>query len=328
MIKRFTALLMTVAFALTMSGCSILFPKSSSLYSYEATGKGNGGNKAYTGTTVFDPSYYPYYGMLGPGAKDAYSMIYDGIAAGETNIKLAGGMSADDVKEAFNMVLLDHPELFWVRTDFNYSYVEVTGAVTSAQFNFYDFASTPEKLAKAKRDFESAAGAIIAGAKRYDTAVEKELYIHDAINNSCEYDAGAQYSQSAYSALVTHRSVCAGYARAFQYIMQKSGIPCFYCMGSADGVAVAAAGGTETSHSWNIVRTGHTYCNIDCMWDDSVSNAYGRNQYPFFNLSDREFLYHTRTGQSVNLPACNDDSQSYSKLFGNTVEVKDLVFKK
>ena len=70
MMKRFAAVLMTLALALTMSGCSILFPRSS-LYSYEATGKGNAGNKAYTGTTVFDPSYYPYYSMLGSGAKDA-----------------------------------------------------------------------------------------------------------------------------------------------------------------------------------------------------------------------------------------------------------------
>ncbi|MBO4449014.1 MAG: hypothetical protein J5777_00345 [Clostridiales bacterium] len=325
--KRFAAVLMTLALALTMSGCSILFPKSS-LYSYEATGNGNGGNKAYTGTTVFDPSYYPYYKMLGPGGQDAYAMIYDGLAAGETSIKLKGGMSAQDVQDAFNMVLLDHPELFWVRTDFNYAYVKVTGAVTSAQFNFYDFASTPEALAKAKREFEQAAGAIINGAKRYETAAEKEVYIHDAINSACEFDANAPYSQSAYSALVKGRSVCAGYARAFQYIMQKTGIPCYYCAGTADGEAAAANGGLETSHSWNIVRTGHTYCNIDCMWDDSVSNAYGRKQYPFFNLSDREFKYHTRTGQSVNLPACNDDSQSYSKRFGNTVEVKDLIFKK
>ena len=318
---------MTVVLALTMPGCSFL-SKNPSLYSIQTTGKGGSTKRAYTGTSVFDPSYYPYFSMLGPGAQDAYSMIYDGLAAGETNIKLTGGMSTQDVKDAFNMVLLDHPELFWVRTDFNYSYVEVTGAVTSAQFNFYDFASTPERLANAKREFEAAANAIITGAKQYNTAVEKELYIHDAINNLCEFDVNAQYSQSAYSALITGRSVCAGYSRAFQYIMQKSGIPCFYCMGTADGDAVAATGGNETSHSWNIVRTGITYCNVDCMWDDSVSNAYGKKQYPFFNLSDKEFKYHTRTGQSVNLPSCNDDSQSYSKLFGKTVEVKDLIFKK
>lgn len=323
MIRRLTAILMTAALILTMSGCGFLFNDRPKL---DQTGGGK--TPGYTGNTVFDPSYYPYYQMLGSGAKDAYAMIYDGLASGQTNIKLGGGMSPQDVKDAFNMVLLDHPELFWVRTDFNYSYIKVTGAVTSAQFNFYDFASTPEGLANAKREFDAAAGAILAGARQYNTAVEKELYIHDALNGTAEFNVSAKYSQSAYSALVLHSSVCAGYARAFQYLMQKSGIPCFYCMGTADGDAVAATGGDDTSHSWNIVRTGHTYCNVDCMWDDSVSNAYGKNQYPFFNLADKDFLYHTRTGQSVNLPSCNDENQSYSKLFGKTVEVKDLVFKK
>ena len=99
-------------------------------------------------------------------------------------------------------------------------------------------------------------------------------------------------------------------------------------MGTADNEVVAATGGTETSHSWNIVRTGISYCNVDVMWDDSVSNAYGRKQYPFFNLSDKDFKYHTRTGSSVNLPLCNDETQSYKVLFGDTVEVKDLIFKK
>lgn len=327
MLKRLATAILTVSLVLTMSGCGFLVPGKRSLYSIETTGKG-GGKSAYTGKSTFDPSYYPYFSMLSQTAKDAYSMIYDGLAAGETNIKLTGGVSAQDVKDAFNMVLLDHPELFWVRTDFNYSYVEVTGAVTSAQFNFYDFASTPESLARAKQQFDAAANAILSGAKQYNTATEKELYIHDAINASCEFNVNAKYSQSAYSALVTHSSVCAGYARAFQYLMQKSGIPCFYCMGTADGDAVAATGGNETSHSWNIVRTGVSYCNVDCMWDDSVGAAYGRTQYPFFNIADKDFLYHTRTGQSVNLPSCNDTTKSYKALFGDTVEAKDLVFKK
>ena len=323
--KRLAALILTAALAFGMSGCFMVAVPKTSL---SQTGKGYEGRSAYTGTSVFDPVYYPYYSMLNQNAKDAYAMIYDGLSAGQTNVKLTGGMTAQDVTDAFNMVLLDHPELFWVRTDFNYSYMEVTGAVTSATFNFYDFASTPERLAKAKQEFDSAAEAIIAGARGYSTAAEKELYVHDAINSTCEFNSAAQYSQSAYSALVTHSSVCAGYSRAFQYVMQKSGIPCYYCMGTADGEAVAATGGTETSHSWNIVRTGVTYCNVDCMWDDSVSKAYGKNEYPFFNLADKDFKFHTRTGQSVNLPACNDTTQSYKAKFGDTIEAKDLVFKK
>lgn len=323
--KRITAIFLTVALAFSMSGCFAAPVPKTSLYQ---TGSGREGKSAYTGKSTFDPVYYPYYSMLNQNAKDAYAMIYDGLSSGQTNIKLSGGMTSKDVTDAFNMVLLDHPELFWVRTDFNYSYMEITGAVTSATFNFYDFASTPASLSKAKQDFEKAANAIIAGAKKFRTAAEKELYIHDEINKSAEFDSTAKYSQSAYSALVTHRSVCAGYARAFQYLMQKSGIPCYYCAGTADGEAVAATGGTETSHSWNIVRTGVSYCNVDCMWDDSVSDAYGKNQYPFFNISDKEFRYHTRTGMSVNLPACNDSTQSYKAKFGDTIEAKDLIFKK
>ena len=328
MLKRLTAALMTFVLILAVSGCFFTTSGGSPLYQIETTGKGRGGNSAYTGKTTFDPSYYPYFSMLGPVAQDAYCMIYDGLNAGETEIKLTGGVSAQDVKDAFNTLLLDHPELFWVRTDFNYSYVEVTGAVTSAQFYFYDFASTPEKLEQAKKDFDAACNVIIRGADQFNTAVEKELYVHDAINQTCGFNANARYSQSAYSALVLHSSVCAGYARAFQYLMHKMGIPCYYCTGTADAEVVAATGGTETSHSWNIVRTGVTFCNVDIMWDDSVSDAYGKNQYPFFNLADKDFKYHTRTGQAVNLPACNDTTKSYKALFGDTVEVKDLIFKK
>lgn len=325
MIKRIATVLLTAVLAFSMSGCFLVSSPKTSL---SQTGSGRDGKSAYTGTSVFDPAYYPYYAMLSQNAKDAYAFIFDGLSQGQTNIKLSGGMSPQDVTDAFNMVLLDHPELFWVRTDFNYSYIQVTGAVTSASFNFYDFARTPELLAKAKQDFDRAADEILAGARRYNTALEKELYIHDAINKAAEFDVAAQYSQSAYSVLVTHRSVCAGYSRAFQYLMHKSGIPCYYCMGTADGEAVAATGGTETSHSWNIVRTGRSYCNVDCMWDDSVSNAYGKNEYPFFNISDKAFKYHTRTGQSLKLPQCNDDTQSYKVKFGDTIDANDLIFKK
>ena len=325
MIKRLAAMILTAALTLSMSGCFVTAVPKTSL---SQTGGGYQAKSAYTGTSVFDPVYYPYYSLLNQNAKDAYAMIYDGLSAGQTTIRLTGGMTSQDVTDAFNMVLLDHPELFWVRTDFNYSYMEITGAVTAVTFNFYDFASTPDKLAKAKQDFDQAANAIISGARSYSTAIEKELYIHDAVNKAAEFDSNAKYSQSAYSVLVTHSSVCAGYSRAFQYLMQKSGIPCFYCIGSADGEAVAATGGTETSHSWNIVRLGNSYCNVDCMWDDSVSNAYGRNEYPFFNLTDKDFRYHTRTGQSIKLPACNDSTKSYKVKFGDTIEAKDLIFKK
>ena len=99
----------------------------------------------------------------------------------------------------------------------------------------------------------------------------------------------APMNQSAYSALVNGRTVCAGYARAFQYLMQRLGIPCYYCTGYAG-----------EDHAWNIIKLGEDYYNVDVTWDDTDTPT-----YDYFNKSDREFgTSHMRTGLAVYLPAC------------------------
>ena len=106
----------------------------------------------------------------------------------------------------------------------------------------------------------------------------------------------ALLNQSAYSALVNGSSVCAGYSRAFQYIMIKLGIPCYFCSGYAN----------EGQHSWNIVKIQEKYRNVDISWDDTLGDMSGQNSMAYFNLTDSIiFGDHTRTGLSLNLPKCN-----------------------
>jgi len=112
-----------------------------------------------------------------------------------------------------------------------------------------------------------------------------------------EYDLGAAMNQSAYSALVNGRSVCAGYSRAFQYLMQEAGIPCYYCTGYAG-----------ESHAWNIVGLEDGFYNVDVTWDDVPGG-----EYEFFNQSDEDFAgTHLRKELSVYLPPCN--GQQYRGL--------------
>ena len=95
--------------------------------------------------------------------------------------------------------------------------------------------------------------------------------------------------QSAYSALVNGQSVCAGYARAFQYIMQQLGIPTYYCTGYSG-----------ENHAWNIVKLYNDYYNVDTTWDDTEPGTYN-----YFNKTDAEFnTTHIRRNLSINLPAC------------------------
>ena len=76
----------------------------------------------------------------------------------------------------------------------------------------------------------------------YYTDYDKEREAHDALIGSVRYDANAPMNQSAYSALVYGRTVCAGYARALQYVLQQLDIPCYYVTGYAG-----------ENHAWNIV---------------------------------------------------------------------------
>ena len=153
--------------------------------------------------------------------------------------------------------------------------------------------------------------------------VERERAIHDYICKNTTYDESAPYNQSAYSVIVLHRSVCAGYSRAFQYLMNRAGLTCYYVPGTTTDSSIA---GEDGAHAWNIVYLDGEYYNIDVLWDDTASETYGEDVYPFFNLSDSAFLYHARVELALSLPKCTGTKYKYSNYFGKTVEAEDLVF--
>ncbi len=110
------------------------------------------------------------------------------------------------------------------------------------------------------------------------------------------YDENSLLNQSSYSAIVNGKSVCAGYSRAFQYIMQQIGIPCYFCSGYAN----------NNYHAWNIVKIGGTYYNADLSWDDSLGEATNTYSFEYFNISDSVMSKdHTRRDLSLKLPGCN-----------------------
>ena len=84
---------------------------------------------------------------------------------------------------------------------------------------------TWDDLDSANQRFDAAAQNLITGAASLDSNYEKEKYVHDALASAVTYDLTADMNQSAYSALVNGKSVCAGYARAYQYLLQQLGIP-------------------------------------------------------------------------------------------------------
>lgn len=253
---------------------------------------------------TFDAALYPYYAMLEPDLQKLYRQIYANAQKLNTSFVPVVEASVNQVKTAFEAVYNDHPEMFWLEAGYSCKYLG-SGQCVELLLKYND---TADYLEQAKEQFQQRAEMVLSGARTQGNSFEQEKYVHDALMEMVQYDKGAAMNQSAYSALALERSVCSGYARAFQYLMQQLGVPCYYCTGTS-GV----------DHAWNIIKLDQTYYNVDVTWDDTEPAT-----YDYFNKSDEEFARtHVRTSLSVYLPACG------TSVAGNTGEassgIRDLI---
>ena len=234
----------------------------------------------------FSAEEYPYYQMLSENQQSVYRQIYANAQNLTEKFAPEKTVSASDVKTAFEAVIGDHPELFWLETGYSSKYL-ANGQCVEIDLKYN---STTADLESARQRFDAAAQNLISGATGLSGDYEKEKYVHDALAAAVNYDLTADMNQSAYSALVNGKSVCAGYARAYQYLLQQLGIPCYYCTGYSGG-----------NHAWNIVKLDDGYYNVDVTWDDADTI-----RYDYFNRTDADFAStHVRQNLSVYLPACN-----------------------
>ncbi len=303
LIKTITIL---AVFVLTIFSIRILLPHTAScvsdilysaaaetLFSKTNTADTNGSflqDETETELYSFDTVFYPYYSLLDAREQAVYSAVYDGILAHEEVIYFSiDGLTPEQFTAGWESVLNDHPELFWASGECSYTKT-TSGTVVKAELTYCEFS---EGLSEAADNFHAAAEAILDHTSALSTDYEKELYIHNALADLIEYDLNSENNQSAYSALVNNSSVCAGYARAFQYLMIESGIPCYYCTGTCGEEE-------KTDHAWNIAVLDGEYYYVDLTWDDASGS------YAFFNRSETDYAgTHTRTGLSTSLPACD-----------------------
>jgi hypothetical protein len=243
----------------------------------------------------FDNDIYVYYKMLNTKEKKLYKQVFANANQLSTTFVPVDNYSLDEVKKVFECVFYDHPELFWLDTSYAYKYTK-DGRVVQLIINFN---YTKDNISYYKSQFDSAANKIILEAKKYKTNYEKEKFVHDKLISMTSYNKNEILNQSAYSVLINGQSVCAGYAKAFQYIMNQLGIKTYYVTGISN-----------ENHAWNIVYLDDGYYNVDLTWDDKNGIS-----YKYFNKNDSDYsLSHKRTGLSLNLPTCNGKKYIYKEV--------------
>lgn len=199
----------------------------------------------------------------------------------EISLSLDPGTAAFDqaFQKSYQALLYDHPELFWLyqgSAQINCSYL--SSPFSSGHYRVtFAVQGASEQLPQQMQEFYSAADDLLARVDLSRSRARIALQIHDLLIDGVSYVSGAagssstrDYAHTAYGALVrdssgTARSAyCDGYAFAYEYLLQRCGIPCTFVAGYA---------GKDSAHmdrhAWNLLQLddGEWY-EVDATWDD------------------------------------------------------------
>ncbi|GHU58432.1 hypothetical protein FACS1894133_3180 [Clostridia bacterium] len=119
--------------------------------------------------------------------------------------------------------------------------------------------------AKVKRELLTSINAVLAKIDTGWSAVDKLRAINDILCAQIEYgESDDDGGQTIYSALIEHKTVCAGYTRAYIVLAKALGINARYVHGTADD------GVTSGKHAWLLAQVAGRWYHIDPTWDDST----------------------------------------------------------
>lgn len=146
---------------------------------------------------------------------------------------------------------------------------------------------------------------------------EKEMQIIKYLVATCTYDLDELYDDSAilndsykaYGALVNHKAVCSGYAKACDLLAKKCGLSTIIVTGEAIN-----SENQNGPHAWNQIYLDGEWYNVDVTWEDPATNVeVGFNQLfnNYINRTDAEF--------EVNHIRSNGNYCSATKYGKNTV---------
>ena len=229
--------------------------------------------------TVFAADADARYGRTKLTADQQY--VYDALVTGckdaKADIKIdISGKSIDfnkDLSFIFNMFYSDYPEYFWVTNGWSAGAEQSGSKITLTMQPTYSF--TGSALTSAKSAYNAKVDELSKGLSG-KSDYEKSKIIHDRLIDTVTY-VSTNNDQNAYGALVEGKAVCNGYARAYQHLMNKAGIPTWFVRGSS----INPSTGAPIGHAWNIVKLDGKWYYTDVTWDDQGENTF----YEYLNIT-------------------------------------------
>ena len=262
--------------------------------------------EVYVDDSMFVDKFY--YEQLTEEEKIIYQEIYQGVQNGDNTIQIHD-ILPDKANQILQNVMYDFPEIFWL--DGGSSSTQYSETLLEQGYTVIEpvYVYGQEERAKKSAEIKAKAGEILASVPIESGEYEKIKYTYEYLIDHIDYVEDAEDNQNIYSALVNGKSVCAGYAKANQFLLNELGIYCTYVTGTSQN-----EDGTE-AHAWNIVRLDGKYYYVDVTWADPIKMegqiADSIIIYDYLCCSEEELMKTHTLDEGYDYPVCNSEDWNY-----------------
>ena len=271
-----------------------------------------------------DSKSYPIYNYLKSDEQDIYAKVCYGINNYDSSVTFGPFSSeaecksiSDTLKTLYMQIVFEQSENFWT----NPYYYEIQTTQLGDEYRLvlkFNYLIDKESLERDKSLFDKKIDSVISLAEKQSGDFEKVLFVYDYIMKNTVYDesvlsddASASTGVNAYGCLIDGKTVCSGYALAFDAVLKRLGYECGVEFNNYNAFSIISG------HVWNYCKLGEEYYYFDLTWDDTGYDSEEYKEYfeyahNYFAITRDELSKSNFTLSSdAPTPPCNGKAYNY-----------------
>jgi hypothetical protein len=250
------------------------------------------------------------YHTLTEDQQTLYMEICNALVAFQTDVTLSS-CDKEEISHVFQCVLIDHPEIFYVE---GYRYTEYTLGSVLRKITFTgNYQYTKEEVEEKQKLIDNYVNQCLSEMPENADEYTKVKYIYEYIIRHTEYDESSPDGQNICSVFIDGRSVCNGYAKATQYLLDQAGVFATLVLGRVTG---------GEGHAWNLVGIDGQYYYVDTTWGDASYQVVGESSdwsdetiptinYDYLCVTTKQLEVTHTIDHIVELPECTAMENNY-----------------